>query len=367
MDFDELTVGIEEEYQIIEPRTRELTSYVSRFLEQGATLFRDQVGPELLQSQIETGSYICRSMKEARREVTRLRNLVGEIADKNNCKIVAAGTHPFSRWRDQVITDKERYQAMVEDTQHLARRSLVFGMHVHVCIPDQSLRIDVMNQMVYFMPFILALSASSPFWQGQDTGLKSYRSVVIEDLPRTGLPEHFSSASEYDRFVELLIKTRSIKDPSKIWWDIRPHPRFPTLEIRICDCTSRISDVMAIVALIRSVAAKLIRLRESNQSWRNYRRGLIVENKWRAIRHGIEGEQLDLGKERAVPVAQLADELIELLDEVLDELGTREEVESIRTILKGGSSADRQLQKYEETGSLEAVVDMLAEETLMSL
>ena len=302
MDFDELTVGIEEEYQIIEPGTRELTSYVSRFLQQGATLFRDQVRPELLQSQIETGSYICRSMQEAPTGSDPSSKPGSErLPTRTIVRLLPPAHIPFLVGGTQVITDKERYQAMVADTQYLARRSLVFGMHVHVCIPDRNLLIDVMNQMVYFMPFILALSTSSPFWQGQDTGLKSYRSVVIEDLPRTGLPEHFSSASEYDRFVELLIKTQGIKDPSKIWWDIRPHPRFPTLEIRICDCATRISDVMAIVALIRSVAAKLIRLRESNQSWRNYRRGLIVENKWRAIRHGIGGEQLDLGKGKGSP------------------------------------------------------------------
>jgi carboxylate-amine ligase len=328
-------------------------------------LFRDQVKPEFLQSQVETGTHVCRNIKEARQDLTRLRSIVGETAQKNGRKIVAAGTHPFSRWQDQIITDKDRYKTLLADMKMLAQRLLIFGMHVHIGIPDKDLRIDVMNQATYFMPHILALSTSSPFWLGRTTGLKSYRSVIFEDLPRTGLPEYFNSSADYERYVNTLVKTRCIDEATKIWWDIRPHPRFPTLEFRICDCITRIDEVIAIAALIQAVVAKLIKLRKNNRTWRIYRRGLIEENKWRAIKDGIEGKLIDFGKEEEIPFRFLIEELLAIVDDVVDELGSRQEIEYIRTIVKDGSSADRQLRKYQETGSLEAVVDMLAEETVM--
>ena len=367
MDIADLTIGIEEEYQIIDPETRELTSYIGEFLEGSPVVFRDQVKPEFLQSQIETGSHVCRNIQEARQEVVRLRGLVAEIAERHDRKIVAAGTHPFSRWEDQLITNTDRYQGLVDDMQYVARRLLVFGLHIHIGIPDRELRVDVMNQMIYFLPHILSLSTSSPFWLGTNTGLKSYRSIVFDDLPRTGLPEYFNSAAEYDQFVDMLTKTRCIDEPGKIWWDIRLNPRFPTLELRICDCTTKVSDVIAITALVQAVAAKLILFRQSNQTWRKYRRALVEENKWRAVRDGVEGKLLDWGKQREVPMRALTEELIELLGSVLDELGTREEVEHIHEILDKGTSADRQLSVYEETKDLRAVVDKLAEETLMGV
>lgn len=364
MNIEELTIGIEEEYQIIDPDTGELTSYISEFLNEGAMLFRDQVKPEFLQSQIEIGSYVCRNVREARQELIRLRSIVGDIANKNERKIVAAGTHPFSSWRSQVITDKDRYKGLLNDMRIIAQRLLIFGMHVHIGIPDSDLRVDLMNQMTYFMPHIFALSTSSPFWLGSNTGLKSYRSVIFEDLPRTGLPEYFESAQAYERYVDTLINTHCIDDATKIWWDIRPHPKFPTLEFRMCDCVTKIDEVIAIAALIQAVVAKLIRLRKNNQSWRIYRQGLIAENKWRAIKDGVDGKLIDLGKEEEIPLRLLMEELLELIDDVVDQLGSREEIEYIRTILKEGSSADRQLQKYHETQSLKAVVEMLAEETI---
>lgn len=364
MKFEDLTIGIEEEYQIINPKTRELTSYISEFLEKGAMVFRDQVKPEMLQSQVEIGSHVCRNIAEARQEVTRLRSLVSEIAEKNDRKIVAAGTHPFSRWQDQILTDKDRYKGLVKDMQYVARRLLIFGMHVHIGIPDKDLRIDIMNQMAYFMPHILTLSTSSPFWLGMNTGLKSYRSVVFQDLPRTGLPEYFSSYDEYNRYVNLLIKTNCIEDATKIWWDIRPHPKFPTLEFRICDCITKIDEVIAIAALLQALVAKLTILRKNNQTWRIYRRPLIAENKWRAIKDGIDGKLLDLGKEEEVPVRFLLEEMLDLVDDVVDKLGSRKEIEYVRTMLKTGSSADRQLRTFHEKGDLKAVVDMLAKETV---
>jgi carboxylate-amine ligase len=249
--------------------------------------------------------------------------------------------------------------------QMVAQRLLIFGMHIHIGIKDPDLRVDVMNQMSYFMPHILCLSTSSPFWMGSNSGLKSYRSIIFEDLPRTGPPEYFSSAQEYDRYVQTLLKTGCIEEPTKIWWDIRPHPRFPTLEFRMCDCVTKIDDVMAIAALIQATVAKLIELRKNNQTWRIYRRALIAENKWRAIKDGIDGKLIDLGKEEEVPVRLLMSEMLDLIDDVVDKLGTRREIERVRTILREGTSADRQLRKYHETDDLKAVVDMLAEETVL--
>ncbi len=364
MNPDELTLGIEEEYQIIDPDTRELTSYISEFLEKGRMVFRDQVKPEFLQSQIEVGSRVCRNIEEAREEVTRLRRLVCEIGEKSNHKIVAAGTHPFSRWQEQEVTDKERYKNLVADLQFIARRLLIFGMHVHVGIPNRELRIDIMNQICYFLPHILALSTSSPFWQGHNTGLKSYRSVVFADLPRTGLPEPFDSADEYEHLVQMLVHTHCIDEPTKIWWDVRPHPRFPTLEFRICDCITKIEDVLSVTALLQAVVAKLIQLRRRNQSWRIYRQVLIDENKWRAIKDGLDGRLIDFGKEQEVPLRTLIEELLEIIDDVVDPLGVRPEIEHIHTMLEEGTSADRQLKTFKETGSIEAVVDQLSEETV---
>lgn len=358
-----LTIGIEEEYQIVDPDTRELTSYVQKFLEHGELVLREQVKPEFMQSQIEVGSQVCRNIKEARQEVIRLRRTVSEIAEANGRKIVSAGTHPFSRWIEQVITARDRYYGLAKDMGFVARRLLIFGMHVHIGIEDPDLRIDVMNQVRYFLPHILALSTSSPFWQGRDTELKSYRSVIFEDLPRTGIPGHFSSFAEYELYIKTLTKTRCIDEPTKIWWDVRPHSKFPTLEFRICDACTKVDEVIAIAALFQAVVAKLIKLRRDNQTWRIYRLELLKENKWRAIRDGIDGKLIDFGIEEEVPLRFLMNELLELIDDVVDELGTREEIEYVHTILKEGSSADRQLRVYRETSDLKAVVDMLAEET----
>jgi carboxylate-amine ligase len=311
------------------------------------------------------GIQVCHNTGEARQEVTRLRRMVSDIARENGRRIVAAGTHPFSRWQDQVVTDKDRYKLLRDNFQMLAQRLLIFGMHVHVGIPDPDLRIDIMNQMTYFVPHIFALSTSSPFWIGRSTGLKSYRTIVFSDLPRTGVPEVFNSMQDYNRYVNTLVATGSIDEPTKIWWDIRPHPKFPTLEFRMCDCVTKVDDVIAIAALIQAVVAKLIRLRQKNQTWRLYRRGFIAENKWRAVKDGINGELIDFGREKSVPLRFLIEELLEIIDDVVDELGSRQDLEHLYTILKEGTSADRQLRRYEETQSLEAVVDMLAEETVM--
>jgi carboxylate-amine ligase len=364
MGLPELTIGIEEEYQLIDPESRQLRSYVQEFLDEGRLVLEDQIKPELMQSQIEVGSRICHSAAEARNEVVRLRRAVSEVAAGHGLVLAAASTHPFSSWKTQEISKGERYTNHLEKLAELARRMLIFGMHVHVGIADRELLIDVMDQARYFLPHILALSTSSPFWHGRETGLKSYRSIVFENLPRTGLPPDFSSWSEYEAFVDILLETESIDEPTKIWWDMRPHPRFPTLEFRVADICTRVDETVCIAALLQAIVAKLILLRERNQSWRRYRHHLLAENKWRAVRYGIEGRLIDFGRHKAVPISELIEELLEWVDDVVDELGSRREVEYARTILAGGTSADRQLAVWRETGSLEAVVDQLAEETL---
>jgi carboxylate-amine ligase len=364
MNIKELTVGIEEEYQVIDPKTGELTSYIAEFLERDAMLIKDSMVPEFLKSQLEVTSKVCKNIKEARSEVIRLRQLASNYAKENNCKIIAAGTHPYSHWKDQVLTDKERYHGLYDSMQYVAKRLLIFGMHVHIGIPDKDLRIDVMNQMRYFIPHILSLSSSSPFWQGQDTGFKSYRGIVFEDLPRTGPPETFDSFKAYKEFVNQLITTKSIDNPSKIWWDMRPHHKFPTLEFRMCDSTTKVDEVMAIAALIQALVATMIRNRERNISWRDYRQSLISENKWRAMRHGIDGKMIDLGAVKETDTKILFHELIEIVKESAKELGTEKEIEYIYTMLENGTSADRQLKMYTETQDLKKVVDMLAKETL---
>jgi glutamate---cysteine ligase / carboxylate-amine ligase len=357
------TLGIEEEYQIIDPETRELTSYIQEFLDQGRVVLKDQIKPEFLQSQVEVGSKICHSIAEAREELIRLRRGVLEVAAANGLKVAAASTHPFSRWSEQRITAGERYTKHEAEMAEVARRLLIFGMHVHVGIEDRELMIDVMDQARYFLPHLLALSTSSPFWYGRETGLKSYRSIVFESVPRTGPPPAFHSWGEYQSFVDTLVKTRSIDDTSRIWWDIRPSGKFPTLEFRVTDICTKIDEAICLAALVVAIVAKLIKLRRSNLSWRRYRHHLIAENKWRAVRHGIEGKLLDFGRQEEIPFPQLAEELLGLVDDVVDELGVRREVEYVRTILAEGTSADRQLAVYRQGGDLKAVVDHLVAET----
>ena len=363
MKAPSLTIGIEEEYQIIDPETRELASWVQELLEQGQVVLEDQIKPEFMQSQIEVGTNICHDINEARQEVSRLRGAVINVAEKNGYRVAAASTHPFSRWSEQEITPKERYRRHSEELAHIARRLLVFGMHVHVGVEDPDLRIDLMDQARYFLPHLLALSTSSPLWHGVDTGLMSYRSIVFGNMPRTGPPPDFKSWGEYQRFVEILVDTNCIVDPTRIWWDIRPHPQFPTIEFRVTDICTRIDEAICIAALIQALVAKLYKLRRNNQSWRRYRHHLIEENKWRAVRHGIHGKLLDFGKGVEVPFRQLAEEVMEFVSDVAVELGTEKEIAYVNTILDEGTSADRQLAVWNETNDLKAVVDHVVAET----
>jgi glutamate---cysteine ligase / carboxylate-amine ligase len=318
---------------------------------------------ELHQSIVETGTRICENVSELRIEMHRTRGELVAAAERAGLQVAAAGTHPFSSWIDQVISPGERYQHIIEELQQLARSLLIFGMHIHVAMPDKQTTIDMMNMVRYFLPHLLALSTSSPFWMGRNTGLKSFRTTVFRRFPRTGVPEQFESWSAYENFVNLLIKLNCIDNGKKIWWDVRPHPTFGTLEFRMCDVATKVEEAVAIAALTQATIVKLHRLYTSNQSWRLYRRALIEENKWRAARYGIEGKLIDFGKEEEVPMRRLLPELLEFVDEVLDDLGSRSAVDYIHTILNEGTSAERQLRVYQQTGDLKAVVRHLVAET----
>lgn len=364
MKAPELTLGIEEEYQIIDPETRELTSYITEILQPDGSLSIAEIKPELHQSVVEVGSKACDTPAELKQEVIRLRRLVMELARKSGLEIAAAATHPFSSWQTQEITPLERYLGVAADLQDLARKNLIFGTHVHVGIEDKEFMIDAMNVARYFMPHILCLTTSSPFWLGRNTGLKSYRSVIWRNFPRTGTPPYFRSYSDYQSIEETMVKTGAIEDGSKIWWDIRPHWKYPTLEFRFCDICTRVDEAICIAAIFQAIVAKLWKLRRDNMTFRVYRSELIDENKWRAVRYGLDGNLLDLGQQAQKPARDLIRELIEwFLDDVLDELGSREQVEYAFRILAEGSSADRQLATFERTGDLKDVVDQLMRET----
>lgn len=363
MSLPPLTLGIEEEYQIIDPETRELKSYIQEFLEHGRVVLQDQVKQEFLQSQVEVGTHICNNIQELRDEILRLRRLMVKIAREQGVAVAAASTHPFSSWTAQEVSRGERYTQLHANMAQLARQMLIFGMHIHVGIEDKELLIDVMNQARYFLPHLLALSTSSPFWQGRDTGLKTYRTVIFESLPRTGIPPSLESWADYTGFIDTLVKTKCIDEPTKIWWDMRPHPLFPTLEFRVCDICTSVDDAVCIAAVVQAIVAKLMKLRNKNMSWRPYRHHLITENKWRAVRFGTNGSLIDFGKREEVPFGLLVQELLELVDDVVDELGSRKEVEHMKTILHRGTSSDRQLEVYRRTQSFHAVVDYLIEET----
>ncbi len=357
------TLGIEEEFQLIDPESRGLRSHIHHLLEDEDGPFTDQIKPELHQSVIELGTHICQDIQDARREVTRLRTDLARLARRKNLTIAAAGTHPFSHWEDQKITASPRYKEIVEDLQQIARANLIFGLHVHVGIDDRERAIHVMNAVRYFLPHIFALSTNSPFWQGRNTGLKSYRSKIFDRFPRTGIPDHFQSLSEYENYIKLLVKTRCIDNAKKIWWDIRMHPFFNTLEFRICDVPMRVDETIALAALIQAVTVKLYKLLGKNLGFRLYRRLLINENKWRAARYGITGKLIDFGKQEEVPCVALIHELLEFVDDVVDELGSRQEIGYVHEILRHGTGADRQLEVWNQSNDMKTVVDYIVEET----
>jgi glutamate---cysteine ligase / carboxylate-amine ligase len=369
------TLGIEEEYLLVDKTTRDLVADPPELLMeqcQRALEAVGQVSPEFMRSQIEVGTKVCITLAEARQQLAEMRATIADLAGEHGIAPIAASTHPFARWEDQQRTDKERYNVIAADLQMIARRMLISGMHVHVAIEDEDLRIDIMNQMSYFLPHLLALSTSSPFWEGKMSGLKSYRLSIFDELPRTGLPEYFTSHAEYQRTIGVLVDAGLIEDATKIWWDLRPSSRFPTLEMRVTDICTLVEDGIAIAALYVCLCRMLYRLRRQNQRWRSYTHFLIMENRWRAQRYGIDEHLIDFGRTELVAVADLVDELIELTRDDAAALGCTQEIAHLRTILARRTSADRQLATYQKTieaggsehDALCAVVDCLIAETV---
>jgi carboxylate-amine ligase len=358
-----LTIGVEEEYQIIDPKTRELQSYITQILEDDHLVI-GQVKPELHQSIVEVGTTVCHTPQDVRAQLVSLRRSVMELAARKGLRIAAAGTHPFSHWADQEITPLERYIGTREAMAQLAQQLLIFGTHVHIGIEDRDFLIDCSNVARYVLPHILCLSTSSPFWIGRDTGLKSWRSAVFRAFPRSGLPPYIASWSAYQSYLQTLINTGCIPDGSKVWWDVRPHWKYPTLEFRVCDVCTRVEEAVCIAAILQALVFKLWKLRRDNMTFRVYPAELIEENKWRAVRYGLDGKLIDFGKEVERPAPELIREFLDwFLGDVVDELGSRKEVEYAYHILERGSSADRQLATWRATGDLDAVVDQLIAET----
>jgi glutamate---cysteine ligase / carboxylate-amine ligase len=361
------TLGIEEEFAIVDPETRELRSHIQEILEGGKVMLKEQIKPEMHQSVVELGTEICRDIADARQHVTKLRSNLAALARKGGLRIASVGTHPLSHWRDQLITEGERYKEIVRDMQLVARANLIFGLHVHVGVPDRESAIHVMNQARYFLPHIYALSVNSPFWVGHDTGLKGYRLKVFERFPRTGIPDSFESLSEYEDYCKLLVKTGCIDNAKKIWWDIRLHPFFDTLEVRVCDAQSRVDDTLAIAALIQALVSRLFKLFRQNTTFRIYRRRLLDENRWRASRYGIDGKMIDFGRETEAETRSLINELLEFIAGEVDELGSLREIQHIERILREGTGADRQLAVWQRTHDIKAVVDHIVSETYEGL
>ena len=360
----QFTIGVEEEFQIVDPSTRDLKAHVEQMLASGDAAFIENVKREMIQSMVETVTPVCENVSQAREELRKLRSGLGDLATNSGLAIVAAGAHPFSHWQSQLITEHDRYKVLEEDMQDVVRSILIFGLHVHVGIPDRDLLIEIMNEARYFLPHLLALSTNSPFWQGRVTGLKSYRTIIWQQFPRTGIPSTFNSWTDFESFVNLLIKTNCIDNGKKIWWDLRPHPYFSTLEFRVCDMPTSLDDTIMLVALFQAIVAKLYKLRQNNMGFRLYDRALIMENKWRAARYGIDGLLVDYGKQAEVPMRKLALELLDFVDDVVDDLGSREALAHVHKVLERGTGADRQMDVYRQTGDLNTVVDYLIAETV---
>ncbi|TDE15515.1 carboxylate-amine ligase [Dyadobacter psychrotolerans] len=361
------TLGIEEEFQTIDPVTRNLRSHMSKLVEDGKITLKERVKAEMHQAVVEVGTNICHNIQEAREEVTYLRKMILDLASKQDLQVAAAGTHPFADWVEQLITPDPRYDEIIDEMRDVARGNLIFGLHVHVGIENRNEGIEIMNAVRYFLPHIYALSCNSPFWCGRNTGFKSYRSKVFDKFPRTGIPDFFSSAAEYDEYINLLIKTKCIDNGKKIWWDIRLHPFFNTIEFRMCDVPMRTDETICLAAIMQALVAKIHKLHRMNLSFRPYHRMLINENKWRAARYGIHGKLIDFGKQEEVEYSILAGELLEFIDDVVDELGSRKEIEYIHQIMEMGTGADRQLAVFEQTGDLNAVVDYIVSETKIGI
>lgn len=361
------TIGVEEEYQIINPITRDLITGHHSIIEEGEKIFPGQVKPEMHRAIVEVTTNVCRDVQDVRNQITELRKTIIQLADAENLKIASAGTHPFAQWEEQAITDHPRYKLVVDELQDAARSNLIYGLHVHIGIPSREMGVYLMNSVRYFLPHIFALSTNSPYFAGRNTGYKSFRTKVFDKFPRTGIPDYFGTIGEFDDYINLLVKTNCIDNAKKIWWDIRVHPFYPTIEFRICDVPMRIDETVAIAALIQALVVKIYRLRQRNLNFRLYSRQLINENKWRAARYGIEGKLIDFGKEEEVQTKALIYEFLNFVEDVVEDLGSRNELNYIHEILVNGTGADRQLAFFQKTNDMKDLVDFIICETKYGL
>jgi carboxylate-amine ligase len=364
ISYKHFTLGIEEEYMVIDPNTRELKSHEQKIVHEGQKMIKDKVKAEMHQAVVEVGTDICQNIDEAYKDVTFLRKTISGIAESLGLWVGASGTHPFSHWERQLITDHVRYNEIVKELQEAARSNLIFGLHVHVGMENRDMAMHIANSARYFLPHIYALSTNSPFWEGRKTGYKSFRTKVFDKFPRTGIPDYFESIEAYDRYVNLLIKTNCIDNAKKIWWDLRVHPFFNTVEFRICDVPMTVKETIIIAALFQGICAKLYQLRSNNMNYMIYQRALINENKWRAGRYGIDGYLIDFGKEEEVNTRVLIYELLGFIDDVVDALGSRHVINLVPSMLENGTGADRQLKIFEQSSSLVSVVDYIHDQFL---
>lgn len=365
LNYKHFTLGVEEEYMVLDPGTKELKSHEQKIVTEGQKVIKDKVKAEMHQAVVEVGTDICQDIEEAYKDVSTLRGTISQIAGELGLWVGASGTHPFSHWESQLITDHVRYNQIVNELQEAARSNLIFGLHVHVGMEDRKMAIHIANSARYFLPHVYALSTNSPFWEARKTGYKSFRTKVFDKFPRTGIPDYFESIEAYDNYVNLLIKTNCIDNAKKIWWDLRVHPFFNTVEFRICDVPMTISETIAIAGLFQAICAKLYKLRSQNMNFMMYQRALLNENKWRASRYGIDGTLIDFGKESEVNTRVLIYELLDFVDDVVDNLGSRHAINLVQKILENGTGADRQLAVFEQTGKLTSVVDYIHDQFLV--
>lgn len=364
ISFKNFTLGVEEEYMVIDPQSRELKSHEQKIVHEGQKIIKDKVKAEMHQAVVEVGTDICQNIDEAFADVSTLRKTISNIAQNLGFSMGASGTHPFSHWESQLITDHVRYNEIVNELQEAARSNLIFGLHVHVGMETREMAMHIANSARYFLPHIYALSTNSPFWEGRVTGYKSFRTKVFDKFPRTGIPDYFDSIEAYDNYIKLLVKTNCIDNAKKIWWDLRVHPFFNTVEFRICDVPLTVHETITIAALFQAICAKLYKLRLQNLNFMIYPRILINENKWRAGRYGIDGSLIDFGKETEVNTRVLIYELLDFIDDVITPLGSRHIISHVHKILEGGTGADRQIQVFEANKNLAEVVDYIRSQFL---
>ena len=367
LNYKTFTLGVEEEYMVLDPETRELKSHEQKIVHEGQKVIKDKVKAEMHQAVVEVGTDICADADEAWQDVAALRKTISDIAGGLGFAMGAAGTHPFSHWESQLITDHIRYNELVNELQEAARSNLIFGLHVHVGMENREMANHIANSTRYFLPHIYALSTNSPFWEGRLTGYKSFRTKVFDKFPRTGIPEAFDSIEAYENYVKLLVKTNCIDNAKKIWWDLRVHPFFNTVEFRICDIPLTVDETITIATLFQAVCARIYLLRSKNLNFIQYSRALLNENKWRASRYGIDGRMIDFGKEEEVNTRALLYELLDFIDPVIDHLGSRHRLAHIHKILENGTGADRQLRVFEETKNLVSVVDYIRQQFLAGI